>query len=348
MNELGFLERALNVADASGKSTLVSEYEAALCAYFDSPYAVALNSGSAAIEATLIALGARPGTTVAVSAAAPLPTLMPIVATGADLLFVDSAQDQVSLEVGDLRSSFSDRVVAVVEAPLWGYPQDYSELREFLSSRGVPLVIDAAHAHGAFNEGKCVGMEGAVGCFSTHQMKMLSTGEGGFVVTADAELSERIRKYSRIGALDGESMGRNFKPSAFTAAVGLSRIAHLNDAVAWRRQTAREILTLLPEELHSELSHPGTPNGYNLVIDTRRHSPKRVTSFVNHLARLGIKSDTIRFRYRVGYDRALTNRWKRNCPNAEALIARLVQLPTSGVEPSEVADTVRTAWRASK
>jgi dTDP-4-amino-4,6-dideoxygalactose transaminase len=309
---------------------------------------VALNSGSAAIEAALVALGAGPGTKVAVSAAAPLPTLMPIIATGADILFVDSEADRVCMNVDDLASVFDDRVVAAVEVPLWGYPHDYSRLRAFLDPRRIPLVVDGAHAHGATVAGSRVGTEGTVGCFSTHQMKMLSTGEGGFVVTADAELAEAIRKYARIGGLDGRTPGRNFKPSAFTAAIGLARLTDLDAVVGRRRRTAREILDLLPAELRTELGHPGAPNGYNLVVDAGRHLPQRVARFVDELADAGIKTDAVRFRYQIGYNRPLTSRWQRRCPNAEALIPRLVQLPTDNVDAEKVAQTVDGAWHASR
>ena len=89
MNEIDALQRALASPIQSGKSPMVTEYEEALAAHFGSGHAISVNSGSAAIQTTLATLGARPGKTVLVSAAAPLPSLLPIAATGATPRFVD-------------------------------------------------------------------------------------------------------------------------------------------------------------------------------------------------------------------------------------------------------------------
>lgn len=342
MNEIHYLERALGEPNQSGKSQLVTRYERTLAQYFGAGYCVALNSGSAAIEASLLALGAGVGRSVLVSAAAPLPTLMPIIATGSDLVFVDSMLDSPSLDSADLARCLDDSVVAAVEVPLWGYPLPNALTRAVLQREKIPLLEDSSHAHGATVDGQFVGTFGEVGCFSTHQMKPLSTGEGGFILTDSVSRADFVRRYSRIGALDGITFGRNFKPSAFTAAVGLARLPDLSERNSLRRRTAEAILRRLPERIRREVSFRGDPNGYSLVINV--DDPDLGSAFHEELAAVGIRTDIETYGYRVGYQHAIAAKWARRCPNAEFLIPSLVQISTDG-DADDTARRVAAAWR---
>lgn len=343
MNEQEALELALSDRNQSGKSDLVARYESELAAHFGSDHAVAVSSGSAAIEATLVALGARQGKRVLVSAAAPLPTLMPILATGAEPKFVDCLPRSPAMDPDQVVCAMDDSVIAAVEVPLWGYPFQHARLDGALTEAKIPLVEDASHAHGALTtDGHHVGTHGAAGCFSTHQMKMLSTGEGGFVLTDSEALARSIRSYCRLADLDGIHDGRNYKPSAFTAAIGLARLGQLDRKVTARQQAAADTMALLARLPVRELDRNGTPNGYNLVISLPDATKWR--SFHLALTAEGISTDPVTYRYSVGYAKPRTERWAADCPNAEALIWQLVQLPTANITPEAAADAVSRAW----
>jgi perosamine synthetase len=335
MNESDALRRALASPNQSGKSPLVTEYEEALAAHFGSRQAISVNSGSAAIQAALTALGAGPGKSVLVSAAAPLPSLLPIAATGATPRFVDCHRDNPGMDPGAPSFRVDATTVAALEVPLWGYPIDYEPLRCALGS--TPLVEDAAQAHGATVSGRFVGSFGEFGCFSTHQKKFLSTGEGGFILTDDPDLAERAKRFARLGGLQGRSPGMNFKISAFTAAVGLARLEKL-DAVVRQRRAAREALlaTLRPAGF-AEVSHVGEPNGYGCVVDCR-------PAGVDHerLFRAGIETDVHKYGYRVANTHPLFASAAGEFPKASSLIANTVQL-TTGAEAADVATRFLTA-----
>jgi len=342
MTEADFLQRALASTKQSGKSPMVAEYEQALAAYFHTDFAVAVNSGSAAIQAALAALGAGPGRTVVVSAGAPLPTLLPIAATGAAIRFVDCHPDHVGIDPDALTQALDDSVVAAVEVPLWGYPRDYGALLRELEPWGIPLVEDAAQAHGAKLGRQFVGTLATIGCFSTHEKKFLSTGEGGFVLTRDAALAERTMRFARLGNLDGSSAGMNFKISSFTAAIGMARLARLDGVVEKRRAARAALLRGLAGTGLREMAHAGEPNGYNLVVD-----PGCSVSgdFAAALARAGIETDAAKYGYKSGYKHGLFSRDAPECPHAEALLGRLIQLPTDGAEPEALAATFAGLWR---
>lgn len=356
VDEVENLRLALGSANQSGKSEIVTAYEVELATRFGAGHAVAVNSGSAAIEAALVALGAGPGTRVLVSAAAPLPTLMPILATGAAPEFIDCLPLSPAMDAGcaaraldgDIAGDVDGDIVAAVEVPLWGYPLDNTPMTELLATASIPLVEDASHAHGALApDGRSVGTHGVVGCFSTHHMKMLSTGEGGFVLTGSAELAQRIRTYCRLGDLDGTHDGRNYKPSAFTAAIGRARLAALGARVRARRRIAEDTLGLLAGLPLRDIGAEGRgrPNGYNLVVALPETTSTEWRRFHQLLAEEGLSTDPIRFRYSVGYSKPRTRRWRRDCPNAERLVWRLVQLPTAeGADPGATALAVHRAW----
>jgi dTDP-4-amino-4,6-dideoxygalactose transaminase len=335
MNEFDQLKLALASDKQSGKSPLVEEYERALSSYFRADFALAVNSGSAAIQTALVALGAAPGRKVIVSAAAPLPTLIPIAATGAEIKFVDCQPDNPSIDAKALSASLDDDVVAVLEVPLWGYPQDYTRLLGLLAPLGIPLVEDAAQAHGATLDGRHVGTLATIGCFSTHEKKFLSTGEGGFILTNRADLYDRVKRFARLGHLDGASPGMNFKISAFTAAVGLARLQGLNDVLAKRRAVREDLLSNLAPWALNELEHVGEPNGYNLVIDCK--DLKGGGDLHHALALAGIKTDVVNYGYKCGYQHRLFAKSADRCHHAEALVSRLVQLPTNIDNASAVA-----------
>jgi perosamine synthetase len=342
MSELDFLRGALDAANQSGKSVLVDDYERALGEWFGSRHAIAVNSGSAAIQVALHSLGAKRGRRVAVSAMAPLPSLLPILATGATPLFVDSRPTNPGMDPLDLERSLSPNVAAAMEVPLWGYPGDYQEISEILAAAAVPLVEDAAQAHGSRIGARCVGTFAAAGCFSTHHQKFLSTGEGGFILTDDDDLYARMKSYARLGHLGGASEGMNFKISAFTASIGLARLSQLEERVRSRRAVALDLLERLPYALSTEMDHVGTPNGYNLVVANNWPS-----NFQQALADQGIDTDAAKYGYKLGFEHALFAELRRPCSNAAALIDRLVQLPTSPDALEDTLTRVGRAWTAS-
>jgi len=198
----------------SGGAPVVSDYEAALAARFGAAHAIAVNSGSSALHAVLHVLGARPGTEVMIPATAPLPTAFPILTTGAELVIVDVAEGTLGLDPEDVARKLTARTVAALSLPLWGYPAAVTPAIQVLAEAGIPVVEDAAQAHGTRIGGRYAGTLGNAGCFSTHDRKLLSTGEGGFILTSDDTLAEKAENYTRLGHLTGSQHGVNYKLAA--------------------------------------------------------------------------------------------------------------------------------------
>jgi perosamine synthetase len=177
----------------------------------------------------------RPGDEVILPATSPLPTGMPILTCGATPVIVDTLPRSLALDPASVQAKLTDRTRAVITLPLWGYPNDDHDTLALLADAGIPVIEDACQAHGTTVAGRHAGTNTTAGCFSTHDRKLLSTGEGGFVLTNDDQLADRIDFYTHLGHLNGTVHGVNYKLAAPLAAIGLRRLAHLHPQIQARR-----------------------------------------------------------------------------------------------------------------
>ncbi|MEJ3745551.1 aminotransferase class I/II-fold pyridoxal phosphate-dependent enzyme [Actinomycetes bacterium KLBMP 9797] len=133
----------------SGGAPVLAAYEQALTTWFGTARAVAVNSGSSALHATLAALDVKPGSEVLVPATAPLPTAMPILTRGATPVIVDTLPNSLAMDPCDVERKLTSRTRAAIVLPLWGYPNNDHQTTTLLAAAGVPVVEDACQAHTA-------------------------------------------------------------------------------------------------------------------------------------------------------------------------------------------------------
>lgn len=344
--ELAAIADILADGRLSGGAPVLAAYEQALATWFGVRRAVAVNSGTSALHATLISVGVRPGDEVLIPATAPLATAMPILTCGAVPVIVDTAPGSLALEARDVSVKLSPKTKAALTLPLWGYPADDTAAAEVLAASGVPLVEDACQAHGTKIRGRHAGTQYRAGCFSTHDRKLLSTGEGGFVLTDDEELAERIDYYTHLGHLAGRIHGVNYKLAGPLAAIGLSRLDGLTGQLASRRAHAARLLAALPEHGGlSELTYEeqDVPNYYNLVLVAPAGSAESAAAW---LAESGLPPDSIRFGYRPLYHQPMFSKYATICPNAEATCAATLQLPVHPGMPEAALEWAAACIRA--
>ncbi len=310
----------------SGGAPVLAAYEQALAAWFGVARAAAVNSGSSALHATLTALGVKPGTEVLVPATAPLPTAMPILTCGATPVIADTLPNSLALDPADAERKLTPRTRAAITLPLWGYPNIDHEAMRLLDDAGIAVIEDACQAHGTKIHGRYAGTLGIAGCFSTHDRKLLSTGEGGFVLTNDEELAARIDFYTHLGHLKGAAHGVNYKLAAPLAAIGLRRLTRLQTHLDGRQRNARRILDALPADgiLHEfGYGEHDRPNYYNLVLIAGCHQQEVAQA----LSTLGLPPDSARYSYQPLHQRPIFAEYTTACPNAEALATSTFQIP---------------------
>jgi dTDP-4-amino-4,6-dideoxygalactose transaminase len=243
----------VSAALASGALTLganTREFEAEFARAHGAEFAIAVTSGTAAIEVILRALDVA-GHEVVVPANTFAATAFAVLAAGATPVFADIDPATAALDVDGVSAALTDRTAAVVLVHIGGFiTPDVSKLRALCDERGLAFVEDAAHAHGCSLDGGYAGSFGIAGAFSFYPTKVLTTGEGGMIVTSDERLRDEAVSYRDQGKASFLSnlhtrLGYAWRMSELHAAVGLVHARHLDEFVALRTSVARRYLDAL-------------------------------------------------------------------------------------------------------
>jgi dTDP-4-amino-4,6-dideoxygalactose transaminase len=209
----------------------------------DGPHAVAVASGTAALTIALLALGVR-GREVVVPANTFYATAAAVLQAGARPVFADVEAGTFALSAATAAAALTPRTAAIVTVHIGGLisPQ-IDELRALGNERGIALVEDAAHAHGATFDGRFAGSFGAAAAFSFYPTKVVTSGEGGMVLTGSEELAQEARIYRDQGkgafsANHHVRLGSAWRMSELHAATGLVHLRRMEEFIARRRAVA--------------------------------------------------------------------------------------------------------------
>jgi len=222
----------------------VRELEAGFARLAGTSHAVATNSGTAALHVALLALGIGAGDEVITTPLSCIASANPILFQGATPVFADVDRATYNLDCAEVEKRITPRTRAILPVHLFGHPLDLDPLLELAARHRLPVVEDASQATGAAYKGRPVGGLGRVGVFSLYANKIVTSGEGGIAVTADAELAGRMRAVRNFGQLPGEPflhpyLGGNYKMTDLCAAVGCAQLGKIEGYVDRRRQNVR-------------------------------------------------------------------------------------------------------------
>ena len=219
------------------------ELEDAFRARHDAPHAVAVSSGTSALEIILRTIGVEdrevvvPTNTFFATAAA-------VNHAGGTPRFADVAQDTLALSASAVEAALGDNTAGVVLVHIGGVITPETEaIRDLCERRGLFLVEDAAHAHGSSLDGQPAGSFGIAAAFSFYPTKVMTTGEGGMIVTADERIRDDAHIYrdqGKAGFLGGDHvrMGYAWRMSELQAAVGIVQLRRLDEFIKIRREVA--------------------------------------------------------------------------------------------------------------
>ena len=230
-----------------GAEREVREFEDAFAAFQGGTHAIAVNSGTAALQIVLTALGVGPGDEVIVPAYTFVASATAVLLAGAVPVLVDVEQETYNLDPRAAAAAITPRTKAILPVHFGGGVAAMEELEALGREKGLPLVEDACHAHGARWNGRGLGSLGAAGCFSFQASKNLAAGEGGMILTDDAGLAARCRSLRNNGRVEGGAgfehhlPGGNFRMTGMQAALLRSQLRRL-EAQTWRRDANGRVL----------------------------------------------------------------------------------------------------------
>jgi len=276
---------------ASGER--VAEFEKKFADYCGTTHAVAINNGTAALHAALLAADIGPGDEVIVPSFTFFATASAVSMTGAKPVFVDVNEQTFGIDPAQVEGSITPKTKAVIGVHLFGQPFDVPGIQQVCESNNLTLIEDAAQAQGAMYNGEKTGGFGQFGCFSFYATKNMTTGEGGMVTTSDKAYNERLRLLINHGQSEKylhTRLGYNYRMTDVAAAIGLVQLKKLEKFNMRRRKNAEYYDTHLSVK---GLITPAVVQGmhhvyHQYVIRLTDEFPMKRTDFVEYLKVKGI------------------------------------------------------------
>jgi perosamine synthetase len=227
--ELLYVTDAVLSGWISSQGKYIGQFEEQFASFCGTKYAVAVSNGTVALHLALTALGIGPGDEVIIPALTFVATANTVRYCNANPVFVDIHRGNWNIDPDMIEEAITPRTKAIIPVHLYGQPCDMERIMEIAERHHLFVVEDAAEAHGAEYNGRRVGSLGHMGCFSFYGNKIITTGEGGMVVTNDTILNEQMRILRDHGMHPGkrywhEVVGFNYRMTNIQAAIGVAQL----------------------------------------------------------------------------------------------------------------------------
>jgi perosamine synthetase len=243
-NEKKYVEEALNSGWISSAGPFLGRFEKKFSEYCGRRYGIATTSGTTALHLMLQAAGIGEGDEVIIPDFAMISVAAAVRYVRAIPRLGDIESDTWNIDPQKIEAQISGETKAILVVHTYGHPVDMGPVQEIAKKHSLILLEDAAEAHGATYRGKRVGSFGQASAFSFYANKIITTGEGGMVVTDDPEIAERCRYYRNLcfnrreRNYWHEDLGFNYRMTNVQAALGLAQLENIDEYIARRRENA--------------------------------------------------------------------------------------------------------------
>ncbi len=237
----------------SSAGHFIDAFEQRWAEYCGRRYGVAVCNGTAALEVAVAALGIQSGDEVILPTFTIISCALAVVRAGGTVVLVDSSPRTWTMDVDAVARRITPRTKAVMAVHIYGHPADMDPILALADRHGLAVIEDAAEAHGAEYRSQApapgtwrrCGTFGAVSCFSFYANKLITTGEGGMVVTDDPALAERARSLRNLCFQPSrrfyhEAAGYNLRMTNLQAALGVAQLERIDAIIAKKRWIGRE------------------------------------------------------------------------------------------------------------
>ena len=257
----------------------IKEFEERLADYVGVDYAVIFNSGTSALHAAMLAYDVKPGDEVIVPSFTFIATANAALFVGAKPVFAEIEEERYGLDPKDVANKITPKTKALMPIHYGGIPARIRELKEIAEDHHLILIEDAAESLGAITEeGRKVGTYSDAVIISFCGNKVITTGEGGAVLTNNRKIYEKLKLIRSHGRLEGDesyfhstkrfdyiTLGFNWRVSSLTAALGISQLAKIEKAIQLRRQVAEYYTKRITEEFKGLVRPFREPSGTRAV-----------------------------------------------------------------------------------
>jgi perosamine synthetase len=245
----------------SSAGKYIEEFENGWAGYCGRRYGIAVSNGTAALQLALACIGLKPGDEVILPAFTIISCASAVIYNGAVPVLVDSDPRTWCMDVDQVKSKITQKTRAIMPVHIYGHPVDMDPLLDLAKEHNLALIEDAAEAHGAeylsgrdttAPEWRRCGSFGDLSCFSFYANKLVSTGEGGMVLTDDPALADRARSLRNLCFQSNrrfyhEELGFNFRLTNLQAALGVAQLQRIDEIVARKRWMGKSYNRLLKD-----------------------------------------------------------------------------------------------------
>ena len=244
-NEKKYLDECIDTGWVSANGRFVNEFEKKFAEYCGVKYAVSCSNGTVALHLALVTLGIGPGDEVIMPSITYIATANCVKYCGATPVFVDSDPDTFNIDVNDIEKKITERTKAIIPVHLYGLCCNMDAVNEIAKKHNLFVVEDSAEAHGAKIGDRMSGTMSDIGSFSFFGNKIITSGEGGMLVTNNEELYLKM-KHLKAQGMSAEKrywhdvVGFNYRMTNMQAAVGLAQLENIEWHIAQRKRVADE------------------------------------------------------------------------------------------------------------
>ena len=228
----------------------VQEFEKSIRTFVKTKYAISVNSGTAALQAALYALDIKKGDEVIVPSFTFVASANAIASTGAKPVFADILKENFTIDPESITKKITRKTKAIMPVHLYGHISSLDRIKEIAKKHNLSVVEDAAQSLGSTFKGKHTGTFFELGCYSLYPGKIITSGEGGVVVTNNKKLYEKlqmIRNHGMVKGYDSKIFGLNLRLPEINAAIAKIQIKKLPKFIQSRRRNAKLLSDLLSD-----------------------------------------------------------------------------------------------------
>lgn len=269
----------------SSKGKFIDEFEEKFSSYVGVRYGVTTTSGTAAIHLGLASLNISQDNEVIIPAFTMIASAFPLIYLGAKPVLVDADKNTWNIDIKKMEEKITDKTRAIIPVHIYGCPVDVDPLMKIARDYNLYVIEDAAEAHGAEYKGRKAGSLGDIGCFSFYANKIITTGEGGMMVTNNKEIYKRAKMLKDLAFIKKRRflhyhLGFNYRMTNIQAAIGVAQLEKIDTLAQKRIENAclynellRDIegITLPPE--NSEVKNAYWM--YSILIDKNKFGISR-------------------------------------------------------------------------
>ena len=297
-NEKKYLIDCIDSGWISSDGPYVKEFETNFSKYIGVNHGISVSNGTAALHAAMYALNIQENDEVIMPSFTIISCALSVLRFGAKPVFVDIESDGWNIDANLIENKINKKTKAIMAIHMYGHPCDFDRIKEIALKYNLLIIEDASQVHGALYKQKKCGSLGDISTFSFYANKIISTGEGGMVLTTNILYAERARSYRNLcfkpeKRFYHEDLGDNLRLTNLQAAIGLAQLERINDFVDRKRINGQAYVKYLGdiEGIKYQIEKPWAKMVYWMYcIQFNENLGINAKEIIDDLSKMGVSS----------------------------------------------------------